>query len=285
MIAFPHAKINLGLRIINRRPDGFHNIETILCPVGIFDALEVVPSSGKETVLTTVGLPIPDDGNPNICLRTLDALKTHVAPRIIPPLHIHIHKAIPPGSGLGGGSSDAASLLVMLNEMFDLKLSREILFQLALSLGSDCPFFLHKTSMIARGRGEALQSIELPVLDEYRVLVVVPPIHMSTAVAYENTCPTGLSLFQPTQETLPILSHWQDHLVNDMEPEVIRRHPIVGQIKQAMQFRGSIYATMSGSGSAILGLFHRASFAAVKSTLKEAFPHCMHFQSTVSNIA
>lgn len=278
MIAFPHAKINLGLRILHRRPDGFHSIETLLCPVGICDALEVIPSAGKSTILTTAGLPIPDDGHPNICLRALGALKNHVAPRIIPPLHIHIHKAIPPGSGLGGGSSNAAHLLAMLNEMFELMLSPATLSQLAASLGSDCPFFLQKTSTMATGRGEILQPVELPALDEYQVAVVVPPIHVSTAWVYEQARPSGQNLFASTPQAPPPLHLWREHLVNDLEPQVVRLHPIIGQIKQTMLRLGAIHAAMSGSGSAVFGIFPKASAASAGDALKGVFPHCTHFQ-------
>jgi len=272
MIVFPHAKINLGLRVTgrgktaetreSRRPgtknsQDYHTIETLLYPVGLYDALEAIPAPDQQLRFKQSGIPLPDDGKPNLCLRAYYLLKDIIWQRtssMLPAVHIHLHKKIPAGAGLGGGSSDAAFMLLLLNELFRLGLTPKELTSLAGQLGSDCPFFMHKQPMLASGRGTILRPAGHIGLDNYHLLIVIPPIHISTAEAYRLVTPA-----EPEKKPADLLQEpvamWQGQLINDFENAIFRKHPGLKKIKKTLLAKGAAYASISGSGSAIYGFF------------------------------
>jgi 4-diphosphocytidyl-2-C-methyl-D-erythritol kinase len=295
MIVFPNAKINLGLHVTGKRPDGYHSIETVLLPVGLCDALEAVEhtaphnsssqfASQSDTTdrFTLSGIPIPDDGQPNLCMQAVHLFREHLQrENSLPQAHgnsfpekalsIHLHKHIPAGSGLGGGSSDAAFMLRLLNELSGADLDMRSHKELAATLGSDCPFFLSDGPALASGRGEILHPIELPALQGLYLALVVPPIHVSTAGAY-----AGVKPVTPAASLREILSHptetWKEKLVNDFEEHIFARHPMVRDIKQALYGLGALYASMSGSGSAVYGVFRESQVPSLGKQLRSSFP-------------
>ncbi len=250
MIAFPNAKINLGLNIISKRSDGYHDIESVFYPLPLKDVLEIVPASSTEIFLynSTEKIPL----HKNICYKAWSLLHQKYS---IEPVHIFLHKNIPSGAGLGGGSSDAAYTLKMLNKIFNLNLSNEELLKLALLLGSDCPFFLLNKACIATGRGESLNPISLN-LKNYTIVLVNPNIHISTQEAYSLITPK-----KPTINTTEIVSKpietWKENLENDFEQPIFAKYPILSNIKQQLYNKGALYASMSGSGSTIFGIFKK----------------------------
>lgn len=249
MIAFPPCKINLGLHVIRRRDDGYHDIETCFYPVPFTDVLEIVPSENFLFQLTGIQLP----GNPdeNLCKKAYRLLKNKFN---LPEVAIYLHKLIPPGAGLGGGSSDAAWMLRLLHRMFNLPLTYEQLTLMAAQLGSDCPFFMYDGPMIGTGRGEELQPAEIS-LKGYYLILLKPEVHVSTAEAY--------SLIKPFPSAVPIQQilkskpeEWKTILINDFEQPVIGRYRVIGELKDFLYHHGAIYASMTGSGSAVYGIFH-----------------------------
>lgn len=252
MIFFPNAKLNLGLRVLRKRDDNYHDLETIFYPIAIRDALEILPS--KELKLTTTGLKIDGDMESNLCIKAYHLLKK-LHPQL-PPVEIHLHKTIPLGAGLGGGSSNAAFTLRLLNEMFELGLSTEELILAALKLGSDCPFFIINEPCVARGRGEELRKIELD-LSNYHFVIVNPGIHIDTGWAYSQV------QVKPMKETFNLdevvqksPAQWKDFLRNDFEEIVATAQPIIAEIKHILYEKGAVYASMTGSGSTVYGLFN-----------------------------
>lgn len=253
MIRFPSAKINLGLNVMGRLPDGYHAIESVLVPVPLHDALEAVvdPSLAPDgPVLMRTGLPVPGPVADDLCLKAVRILGRL---RPLPGLRIHLHKAIPIGAGLGGGSSDAAHLLLLLNDLLGLHLRPEELHALAATLGSDCPFFLRPVPQLAEGRGERLRPVDVDLRGRWLVLVN-PGLHVSTADVYRATTPTGRSVDLARALQGP-LDTWMDTVVNAMEGPVFRAHPEVGAIKDLLVEAGASYAAMSGSGSSVFGVF------------------------------
>jgi 4-diphosphocytidyl-2-C-methyl-D-erythritol kinase len=246
MITFPNAKINLGLHVLNKRNDGFHDIETVLYPVFMHDSLEILPSS--KTTLQVYGHPLPD--GENLCMKALHLLSSRYD---IPAVEMHLLKHIPAGAGLGGGSSDAAQTLKMLSEIFMLHIKAEELEELAAMLGSDCPFFIRNRAVLASGRGEVFASIDLS-LDGLFIVIVKPDINISTAEAYARVTPV---FGRPSlrDHILKPVSEWKYCLINDFEGPVFRDYPLLRDIKENLYREGAIYASMSGSGSAIYGLF------------------------------
>ncbi|WP_430971770.1 4-(cytidine 5'-diphospho)-2-C-methyl-D-erythritol kinase [Sunxiuqinia rutila] len=248
MIVYPIAKINLGLLVTEKRPDGFHNIETVFYPVPIQDALEVVESDAFSIAIS--GIDLKEDFEKNLVVKAYQLLKTDFQ---LPPVKIHLHKNIPVGAGLGGGSSDAAYMLLLLNELFQLKLSEEQLLAYALQLGSDCPFFIRQKPALARGRGELLEEVHLN-LSDYYLAVVKPPIHISTPEAYKNIVPGMSRMSLKALIQFPV-SKWKGNLQNQFEQVVFEKHPEVKAIKEKLYQLGATFALMSGSGSAVYGLF------------------------------
>ena len=249
MISFPNAKINLGLDIVERRKDGFHNLSSCFYPVRLQDILEINISDRFKIELS--GLPLPGDKNDNLVVRAYKLLKKDFD---LPNIAIHLHKNIPAEAGLGGGSSDATFTLQMLNERFDLFLNETVLEEYAGMLGSDCPFFIYNKPMIVGGRGEDMNEINLD-LKGYHIYLVKPPISIFTKEAYKNIQPQ-----KPSRDISSILSDdrpasWAGHLKNDFEKVIFHKHPELSEIKSQLYKQGAVYASMTGSGSAIYGIF------------------------------
>ncbi len=252
MITFPNAKINLGLQVVEKRPDNYHNIETIFYPIHLEDAIEVVPlaDADREYDLKVYGTPIKGSPEDNLAVRAYKLLKRDFD---LPPIHIYIYKHIPMGAGLGGGSADAAFMLKLLNEKFALNLGVEELEGYAACLGSDCPFFIRNRPVFATGTGNVFTPIELSLKGYYLVLVK-PDIFVSTRDAYASVVPR-----QPERHLPELIKHsieeWRELIVNDFEQSVFRFHPEIAAIKDKLYDMGAVYASMSGSGSTMFGIF------------------------------
>lgn len=255
MLAFPPAKINLGLNILRKRQDGYHDLETVFLAIPLRDALEIVFDPGlspsSSPVFTGSGLEVEGPASDNICVRAWRLLQADYPQ--LPPGRIHLHKVIPMGAGLGGGSSDGAHTLMLLDRMTGLGLSPEALRDYALMLGSDCPFFISGQPCFATGRGEAMEPVALS-LSGYRLVLVNPGIHVSTAAAFHGIHPSvpEKSVREIIRTPVPA---WRDTLVNDFERTIFPQFPEIGQIKQELYARGAVYASMSGSGSSVYGIF------------------------------
>lgn len=251
MIVFPNAKINLGLRILKKRPDGFHNISTCFVPIAFRDALEILPSRDSRNHITQTGLQLnlPDDQN--MCVRAWAILKEEYPE--LPAVHIHLHKAIPFGAGLGGGSADGSFTLKAICDLFKLNPGPAKLAKMALQLGSDCPFFLLNQTAIGTGRGEQLEPVSLP-LTGFKVFIVNPRIPVSTAWAFAQITPTTEHYDLQKLLSKPV-QYWKQELFNDFEPAVFSAHPAIGELKEWMYQQGAIYASMSGTGSTVYGIF------------------------------
>jgi len=249
MISFPNAKINIGLYVTGKRPDGFHNLETIFYPVGWSDALEIVVSDKMQ--FTTSGIQIEGDPESNLVMKAYQLLKKDFE---IPELKIHLHKQIPFGAGLGGGSSDAAHMLMMLNKWFELGISEVKMFEYAATLGSDCPFFLLNKPVFATGRGEIMNIIDLK-LNNWWVLVVKPLVEVSTAKAFQfiQAQKTYSSLADLIK--LPV-QEWERNVSNQFESSVFKQFKEIAYLKESLYKLGAVYSSMSGSGSCVFGLFN-----------------------------
>ncbi len=252
MIAFPNCKINLGLRIIGKRADGYHNIETIFYPLAINDVLEIISSTNDQVEFNSSGLTIEGSPKQNFCILAYDLLKKLFPD--IPPVMMHLHKNIPIGAGLGGGSADGAFTLQLLNKLFHLGVSIEKLIDLALQLGSDCPFFIINKPCIGRGRGEMLEKTQVD-LSKYTIYIVNPGIHLNTASVFKVVS-KKISGTDPLSETIKSpVTNWKDHLVNELESVVFDQYPEIKKIKEQLYAEGALYASMSGSGSTVFGIF------------------------------
>ncbi|MDD2293232.1 MAG: 4-(cytidine 5'-diphospho)-2-C-methyl-D-erythritol kinase [Bacteroidales bacterium] len=249
MIFFPNAKINLGLNIIERRVDGFHNIETLYYPCyQMTEMLEVVAQ--PETAMYIYGLKVDGNLMDNLCMKAYRLLARHYD---LPPAGIHLYKKIPIGAGLGGGSADAAFTLMALNRLFSLDISDDDLAGYAAVLGSDCPLFIYNKPMIARGRGEILTPYR-DILDGYKIEIVHPEIFISTKEAYLGVTPHKAEV--PLEEALKYpVEQWREVLFNDFEESIFKKYPVLAKEKEFLYNRGAVYASLSGSGSALFGLF------------------------------
>lgn len=252
MILFPPAKINLGLNVVRKRADGFHDIETVMIPIPLHDILEVVVDRGVpkgRLEFTRTGLGIPGDKENDLCVKAVAAMR-RLDP--LPGLRIHLHKVIPTGAGLGGGSSDAAHTLLALNNLLQIATSEQ-LHAMATSLGSDVPFFLNAQAQLARGRGEFLEPIDVDLKGVW-LIIVNPGIHVPTAEVYRSIIPSERSI-----DLSAILSgsseNWQSDLINAMEISVLNKYPMIASIKQKLLDAGAFYSAMSGSGSTVFALF------------------------------
>lgn len=255
MVLFPNAKINLGLEILRKREDGFHDIDSVFYPIPFFDALEVVVGSQlNRDEWHYSGLPIPGSDADNLCVKALNLLRER---KEIPKLNSFLHKSIPMGAGLGGGSADASFYLKGLNDMFELDLNPKELEEMALSLGSDCPFFINNVPAHAQGRGQLLGPIDLNLKGKHLILIC-PDIHVSTGGAYSTIAPdeTGTS---PAELVKKPIEEWRDSLRNRFEEYAFNEHPLLAEIKQELYKRGALYASMSGSGAAMYGVFKAAA--------------------------
>lgn len=275
MIVFPIAKINLGLNVVEKRPDGYHNLQTVFYPVPIKDALEVQQMdegfpSDVDCDLKVTNIAIEGDEQRNLVVRAYLLLKQDFP--TLPRIHTHLWKGIPTQAGMGGGSSDCAYMIRLLNALFDLQLSDEQMIRYAARLGADCAFFIKSEPCYAEGIGEKMQPIGLD-LSEWYIGVVRPDIPVPTKEAfsrihphYPQVCPKD-AVMQPVET-------WHETLVNDFEESVFALHPEIGAIKEQLYKMGATYAAMSGSGSALFGLFKERP-----DTLSRQFPDMFTFCS------
>ena len=252
MVFFPNAKINLGLHITSKRGDGYHNIESVFMPIPINDALEITINNSQKTIFSSTGIDIPSDGKPNLVERAWNILNSEYN---IPTVDLDLIKKIPIGAGLGGGSSDAAACILGLNEMFELNLSEKELLSVASQLGADCAFFVKNKPVYAEGIGDVFSEIELN-LNGLHFIVIYPNIHVSTPKAYKHVIPK-----LPQKNIRDILSkpiqNWKEELKNDFENSVFTQFPKIRDVKQILYDEGAEYASMSGSGSSIFGIFEK----------------------------
>ena len=288
MMVFPNAKVNLGLKVLRKRNDGFHDIETVMIPIGLYDVLEIIITETENTKMYVSGIDIRTHGNhheppaiqkkensliselvmdseskslslsmlggedlkQNLVMKVYELLKKDFR---LPSVYIHLHKVIPVGAGLGGGSSDAAFAIKLFNELFELGLTDEKQMRYASVTGSDCAFFIRNTPAIATGRGEILSPLNLNLKDLF-IYVVKPDFSVNTGYAYSLTKPseTGMSLNDIVK--MP-LEDWKNNLKNDFEKPVFGIYPELSAIKDMLYSSGAVYAAMSGSGSAVFGIF------------------------------
>ena len=278
MIVFPNCKINLGLHITHKRPDGYHDLETVFYPLPLQDALEITTTpvsaqgfplheGSKEVELFLSGLPVQGNTADNLCVKAWRLLKKDFPQ--LPSIQLHLHKVIPMGAGLGGGSADAAFALQLLNNKFRLGLTSEQLLDYALQLGSDCPFFIINKPCIATGRGEQIQTIPLD-LSAWSFLLVYPAVHINTGWAFSQITPAPPR--QPLSEVIrqPVES-WKHTLINDFEAPVCQHHPALQNIKETLYTAGAIYASMTGSGSSFYGIFPKGKAP------QDLFPAYTHY--------
>ena len=263
MILFPNAKINLGLNVLRKRDDGFHDIATVFYPIRFMDALEVTEDKDRHGFIkfSCSGLPVFGSEEDNLCIQAYYLLKRDFP--TLPAIRMHLHKAIPMGGGLGGGSADGAFVLKLLNEKFDLNLSTTQLLDYAAALGSDGPFFIINKPCYATGRGELLEELALD-LSTYKIVLVNPNIHVSTAWAFGQLSSMGLNnsrTSNPSHIIQQPINTWRDDLQNDFEKPVFEKYPEIKNIRDELYNAGAIYAAMSGSGSTVFGIFKR-SFSA-----------------------
>ena len=256
MITFPNAKINLGLNIVERRHDGYHNIETVFYPVPLTDVLEIVPAQGGEVSLTCYGNAVDCPAEKNLVMRAYRLLQERYD---IPPMAIHLYKHIPDGAGLGGGSSDAAHTLMMLNQLCELHVPDVELAAMAATLGADCAFFIYNRPMLATGIGDQLSPIDVGLKGK-TLLLVKPPVGVDTRTAYSRVVPQVPDLSLHDIICRPIET-WDGLLVNDFEPSVFAALPQLWFIKAALLDAGAQYAAMSGSGSTVFGIFDNDKLA------------------------
>lgn len=252
MIVFAPCKINIGLQILSRRSDGFHNISSIFYPLPLHDVLEIITAPSLS--FHPSGIAIPGDPEDNLCLKAWHLLKKDFAD--LPPVEVYLYKNIPVGAGLGGGSSDAASMLKLLNIKYRLHITSEKLIEYAAKLGSDCAFFLQDYPCYVTGRGDELLALKQADLRSYHFLLVCPDIHVNTAEAYGK-----IKSFIPARSVLDLVREpvatWKDKVINDFEKPIFDLHPGLASIKKKMYEQGALFASMSGSGSSIFGIFEK----------------------------
>ncbi len=248
MIGFPNAKINIGLNVVSKRDDGYHNLETIFYPVSWSDGLEFVIAD--ETQLTTSGIQLEGDFENNLIIKAYRLLKKDFD---LPSLHFHLHKVIPFGAGLGGGSSDAAFTISMVNNYFKLGLSISEMEKYASKIGADCPFFIRNKPTFATGTGNVFHDIEIN-LSDYKILIAKPDVSVSTPEAYKNIIPQEPEISLTEIVKTPV-ENWKNTLVNDFEKSVFQQYPQIEELKNILYQNGAVYASMSGSGSAVFGIF------------------------------
>ncbi|GAB6124173.1 4-(cytidine 5'-diphospho)-2-C-methyl-D-erythritol kinase [Dysgonomonas termitidis] len=269
MICFPNAKINLGLNIVSRRTDGYHNLETIFYPIGIKDALEVMIREEQPCdTFVEAGIKIDSLPDNNLVMRALQLMRVKY---IFPPVEVHLLKNIPFGAGLGGGSADASFVLKLLNQIFDLGASDEELATIAVQLGADCPFFIYNRPVFARGIGEVFEEIDLSLKGYYFVLVK-PDIHVPTKDAFAGIKPQQPQMSLKEIVKLPV-SDWGGLMANDFEKSVFVKYPVIGGLKEDLYKKGALYASMTGSGSSVFGIFKEE-----RSDIQNSYQDCVVWQ-------
>ncbi len=267
MILFPNCKINIGLNILRKRSDNFHDLETVFFPLSLCDILEINYSVSFK--FSTTGIQIPDSGD-NIIVKAYKLLQMEYN---LPPVSIHLHKVIPIGAGLGGGSSDAAYTLLGLNKLFELGLEQKELLNYSLKLGSDCPFFILNNPCFAEGRGELLSEIDLS-LQGLKIVLIKPDCEVSTAQAYSGIIPKLPENTLRDLIGLPV-EEWKDKISNDFEENIFLKFPVIKDIKDKLYASGAVYASMSGSGSSVFGLFKD-----IPDSFDLHFPNCFYWDSS-----
>lgn len=248
MIAFPNAKINIGLHVVSKRPDGYHNLETVFYPVELSDALEMVES--KKITFTFSGISIEGPTENNLVYKAWKLLNADFD---IPPVHFHLHKVIPFGAGLGGGSADAAFALKMLNQFFSLQLNTMQLEKYAAQIGADCTFFVHNKPVFAEGIGNQFSPVSID-LSNYKIVILKPETGVRTPEAYRNIVP-GTPTFDLKKLQQTDVEDWKTFVKNDFEKIVFQQYPEIEKLKNILYETGALYASMSGSGSAVFGIF------------------------------
>jgi len=251
MLVYPCAKVNIGLKLIKKRSDGYHDLESVFMKIPVYDILEIVPNEIDEMRLELSGIDIPGKPEDNLLLECYRQVKPLLSD--LKGIDCHLHKQIPIGAGLGGGSSDAAYFLKALNEMFGTKLSDHQLKAILDNLGSDCSFFLKDKPQFVSGIGSEQSDVELNVKDLWMVLVY-PNIHISTKEAYGNCYISGESL---DLKRLVERSLWSKHFTNDFEKQIFESYPVIKELKEELIAAGALYATMTGSGSTVYGIFNK----------------------------
>ena len=253
MIQFSPCKINLGLSILAKRADGFHALETVFYPVGLQDIVEIVPA--KLFSFSHTGISVPGEASTNLCVKAYHLLKADYPQ--ISNVKIHLHKKIPMGAGLGGGSGDGTTVLILLNQLFELKLTQKQLLNYAAMLGSDCPFFIFNKACHATGRGEILEPIAID-LSGYTIALVHPGINIATSWAFQqlSPCEKEKSIAEIIKQPIET---WKAELINDFEAPVFKANPLLEKIKNNLYSQGALYASMSGSGSSLFGIFPKGS--------------------------
>ncbi|MDB5022792.1 MAG: 4-(cytidine 5-diphospho)-2-C-methyl-D-erythritol kinase [Mucilaginibacter sp.] len=249
MIVFPNAKINIGINITGRRPDGYHNIETIFYPLPIYDALEALP--GERLTFQSSGLQIPGRIEDNLCIKGYHLIKKD---HDLAPLNIHLLKHIPIGAGLGGGSANAAFFIKLINSLCNLGLTATDMLHYARQLGADCAFFIENKPLFAFEKGDQFETISID-LSKYKIVLVMPPVHVSTGEAYRGVKPAPVkhSLYELILEPV---REWKHFIKNDFEESVFKNHPVIRGVKAALYDAGAVYASMSGSGASVFGIFN-----------------------------
>jgi 4-diphosphocytidyl-2-C-methyl-D-erythritol kinase len=256
MILFPNCKINIGLNIIRKRPDGYHDLESVFYPLPLKDVIEIIPAGSFQ--FNKSGLDIPGDDADNICIKAYQSLKKSFPG--LPAVKMYLHKHIPTGSGLGGGSADGAFMLLLLNDTFGLNLSTNQLINHASALGSDCPFFIVNKPAFVSSRGESIKNFSLD-LSAYSFALIHPGIHINTAWAFSKIKP-GVPAKPIAEIVHGSLKNWRDHLVNDFEIPVLNEFPVLNDIKKELYKSGALYASMTGSGSSFYGIFEKNNIPA-----------------------
>lgn len=251
MVLFPNAKINIGLNIVAKRIDGYHDIETIFYPLNLHDGLEIIVDHAiEDLILSSSGIPVDCDKEKNLCYKAWLELSKHFS---LPGVNIHLHKYIPFGAGLGGGSADAAFVLLGLRKLLKLDISDASLAELAANIGSDCPFFIYNQPRLALGKGDLLKPIPVD-LENYYLLLVKPGFSIGTAEAYSGIHPERPTFSLAGLGELPI-EEWKKLVKNDFEIQLFRKYPVLSAIKHKLYEKGAVYASMTGSGSALYGIF------------------------------
>jgi len=263
MIVYPNAKINLGLNITRKRPDGYHDLETVMYPIPLYDELEI--EEADQLSFEIEGIKLEDDGKENLVIRAYRLLAEHYP---IKPVKIHLVKNIPSGAGLGGGSADAAFMLKAINQLFSLRICNSELEKMASKLGADCALFIDNKPKMCRGIGDQLTPVNID-LNNYQIMIVKPEVHISTAEAYRG-CNPGI-WETPLSEIINLpIEQWKDGMKNDFESQVFALHNELFDLKQRFYDSGAIYSAMSGSGSSLFGIYK-------KGTIKDSFSDHKHY--------
>lgn len=254
MLLFPNSKINLGLNIVKKRVDGFHDLETVFYPINWCDALEVLESKGaKPFELFFSGIQVQGNFNDNILYKTWKLIQEYTS---IPNIKVHLHKNIPMGAGLGGGSSNASFFIDLLDKQFNLNITAFQKHGMASKLGSDCPFFLKNQPVLAEGKGDEFSPVSVN-LSSYYLLVVYPGLHSNTREAFAGLKPEpSKHNLKKTIETIP-LTDWKNVLFNDFEKTIFTKYPEIKLLKEQLYFEGALYASLSGSGSSVYAIFDK----------------------------